>query len=383
MRLKRGLYILWITLILLPPLFYFIPVYKTKQLNGWIAEVNKPEITLKAIYEGRFQHEAEAFYNDKLCFHPDFVRLRNQIYYSCFDIAYHEKTLIGKQGYFYEKGYINNVFYGLYSQPSSVHREKSEKLFKIQDTLEALGKEFLFVFAPGKGSYYPEYIPSRMLHKKVLLLPNEDYMHWFDSLGVHYIDLDKWFIELKKQGYPPLYSKNGIHYNKYGTYMTIDTLAKYFNKKFPFMPEVILDSIVKSDVAWENENDCFESANVIQHAPKQTLYYPYFHYAQSDTSKGSSLQARKKCIFIGDSYIWPLTLLDFDSKYFDDGQYWYYFNEVSRPKQWPHLNIKDIDVKEELKNTDVIIVMFTNATTLDLDNGFTDKVFELFFEKEK
>ena len=372
MRIRKVLYFFLISVLFLPFIQFVVPFSKSKALKGWQQASEKPYLTSKSFFEGKFQEDAEDYYKDKVGFQPDFVRVRNQTYFSLFHVCFHDKTLVGKQDCFYEKGYINNALFGMYGSSSDDIKNKSEKFFLIQDTLEKLGKEVLFVSAPGKGTYYPEYIPSVMFHvEKRDPAPHLEYQQHFDRLGIHYIDLDKYFRDLKKQNIGPLYSKNGIHWNKYGCYYAIDTLSRYFNKKYPFMPEVVLDSIVYTDAIWENEADCFESANLIQKPKKEVLPHPFFHYTQTESK-------RLKCIFVGDSYIWPLTLLNFNKDYFQDSQYWYYFKEVSYVDNTPHKDISEINVKQELLDADVIILMFTNATTFDFDKGFTDEVFELF-----
>ncbi|MBR1775281.1 MAG: hypothetical protein IJ759_07140 [Bacteroidales bacterium] len=375
MKTKKGLYILLLLVLLLLCVGSIKPFYTSKQLNGWREEAKKPLLYKKVLLDGVFQQEFEAYYNEKVKFRNDLIRLRNQIYYYCFNVILNDKIIAGKNNTVYEKGYIYNALFGMYSSIWADKKEESRKIFMIQDTLTKMGKEFLFICAPGKGTYCPENIPSYLLHVPKKIPPQTEYMQYFKKDGVNYIDFDKWFIELKQKGIAPLYSKYGIHYNKYGCYLVIDSLSKYFNKKYDFMPEVVLDSIVEDYSVWENENDCYESANLIFPPKKEKLSHPYFHYQKKEGK-------RLKCIFVGDSYIWPLVLLNFDKDYFQDSQYWYYFNEVSFADGRQKTTIDKIDILKEIADADVMILVFTNATTLDLDNGFTEKIYELYYGKQ-
>ncbi len=373
MYIKKGLYILLLGLLLCLSVGTLTPLYESKPLNGWSQEREKPEFSPQTFAEGKYQKDYEAYFNDNSGFRNDFVRLRNQLYYSSLGIVVNDKIINGKGGMLFEKGYIYNGLFGLYAHSKDEIFSKSCKIAKIQDTLSKLGKEFLYVAAPGKGTLYPERIPSYLLCARRKTPPQKEYLRLFDSLGVNHIDLDKFFIEKKKTSSYPLYSKYGSHYNQYGAYLVVDTLTKYLNKKFPFMPSVVLDSLCEKHNVWQDEHDCLNNANLLFSPKRERLPRPYFHYTEASKEP-------LRCIFVGDSYVWGLINSNIHDRYFSKTQYWYYFNEVffygeGREK----CSIKDIDILKEISQADVFIVLFTNSTTLDLDNGFTDKVYQLYY----
>lgn len=285
MKQQKILY--WSLLFILTIIGGFVRVYKSKRLNGWQQAAQRPTLNAKEVLQGSFQQQFEPFWNDKSTFHNDFVRIRNQIYYSLFNVVVNDKIIAGRNNYFYESGYIYNI-----------------------------------------------------------------------------------------------YSRYGVHYNKYGAYLVIDSLSKYFHKVFPNMPSVVLDSGSYDYDVWSSEHDCFEASNLFTKEKKEKLYHPYFHCKKSNTYNNDEKEIQPnitECIFIGDSYMWPLKDLGFDKDFFDFSQFWYYGQEVSYSQSAEKKTIEQIDIKEELSKTDAIIILFTNATTLDADNGFIDKVYNLYF----
>ncbi len=376
MKLEKCLYGLLLILLLLFCLGSIKPLYESEALHGWREESNKPAFSFAAVTEGSYQQAFEPYFNDRSGFRNDLVRLRNQLHYSLFNVVVNDKIISGKEGVLYETGYIYNAIYGLYTGDRQHFIDKSAKLARIKDTLEAQGKEFLYVAAPGKGTLYPEYIPNYLLHSRMNIPPQEAYLRQFDSLGIEYIDLNRYFIERRKTDSTWLYSRYGIHYNKYGAYLAVDTLCKYFDKRYPFMPRLVLDSISADYMPWDAEHDCRMSCNLFADEPRELLYHPHIHYEKRG-EKGLN------CLFVGDSYIFPLWLLNMHKEYFSSSQHWYYFNEVHYSDGREKSSVDKIDILKELEATDVVIVLFTNATTLDQDNGFVDKVYELYFGNEK
>ncbi len=372
-KILKGMYILLLGLLIFLCVGTLTPLYKSKPLNGWSEEKKEPVFCADSIFASSFQKDFEAYFNDRSGFRNDFVRIRNQIHYSCFGVVVNDKIINGKDGMLFEKGYIYNALYGLYTKDYEHFKEKSRKFAKICDTISKLGKEVLYIAAPGKGTLYTESIPRYLLHARYNFPPQKEYLKWFDTLGVSYIDLDQFFIETKKTSPYPLYSKYGSHYNQYGVYLAADTLTKYLNKKFPFMPRIVLDSICEDKTVWQDEHDCLQNANLLFEPKRESLPRPYFHYTEP-------AKEPLKCIVLGDSYLWGLINSNIHDRYFSKLQYWYYFNEVffygdGREKT----TIDKIDVLKEISQTDVFIVLFTNSTTLDMDNGFTDKVYELYY----
>ncbi len=373
MKTKKVLYFVLLFLLILLCVGSVFKLYKSKKLGGWWEKEKRPVISVKNFLEGSFQQDFDTYLNRNSTYYNGLVRFHNQINYSLFNATLNSSLFCGKEGVLYEKGHIYNALYGQWTEKMPYFIEKSAKFAKIKDTLTKQGKDFIYIAAPGKGSLYPEYLPNHISHLRMNLSPQTTFLRQFDSLGVDYIDFDKYFIELRKTDNTPIFSKYGIHYTKYAAYKVIDSLSRYFEKKYPFMPKVVLDSMTKDYTEWENENDIYKAANLIFKHPKEELTHPYFHYEQRSDK-------HLKCVVIGDSFVWQLFYLNFFDKYFKDSQFWYYFNEVFYAGDGDKTTTIDkIDVIDELSKADVIMVLFTNGTTLDYDKGFTDTVYKHYF----
>ncbi|MCZ8286540.1 MAG: hypothetical protein O9353_13905, partial [Bacteroidia bacterium] len=147
----------------------FLPMIQEKlhlkkeyPLKGDIKLPENIEFDKEDWFSGYYQEEKEKYINSAFGFRNQFVKLNNQIAYSMFRKAKANGVIIGKETYLYEQSYINAYtgtdFLGKDSIDHTIGRLKF-----ISDTLNKLGKQLLVVFAAGKASFYPEYIPDKYL----------------------------------------------------------------------------------------------------------------------------------------------------------------------------------------------------------------------------
>lgn len=131
---------------------------------------------------------------------------------------------IGKAGYLYENGYINE-YYGY----SAIYRDCTyddvkanvDKLVYIQQRLEEMGKTFIFVITPSKASQYPDAIPdwytSMNIKPDGYVRPYDNLMDILKDSGLNYIDSTTLYEEV---GLQETFPKTGIHWNKLASYET-------------------------------------------------------------------------------------------------------------------------------------------------------------------
>jgi hypothetical protein len=81
-----------------------------------------------------------------------------------------------------------------------------------------LGKQVLVILAPGKASYFPEFIPDEMATITKLNTNYEGYKAELKESTVPFIDAHQWFRNMKDTSRYPLFPKCGIHWSKYGEY---------------------------------------------------------------------------------------------------------------------------------------------------------------------
>ncbi len=130
-----------------------------RELKGDIKVTQKAQLNTKDWFSGKYQDSTSKYINDNFGFRNDFIRINNERHYLMYNEAKANGVIIGKDSYLYEWGYIAAAL-GLDFVGHDSVKIDVDKLKYVSDTLHSLGKEIIIVFAPGKGSYFPEYIPE-------------------------------------------------------------------------------------------------------------------------------------------------------------------------------------------------------------------------------
>ncbi len=163
-----------------------------------------------------------------------------------------DQVVIGKSGYLYENGYINE-YYGYSKMYRTVTKEtineQVEKLEYIQNKLAERGIAFVLVFTPSKASQYPDAIPEWY---KAANNTYDDYVRPFtmmlERLGtssVNYIDSAALYKEV---GLQDTFPKTGIHWSKAAAFETIKAIiASYEKQTGVTIRHITADTLNKSD----------------------------------------------------------------------------------------------------------------------------------------
>lgn len=133
-----------------------------------------------------------------------------------------EQVIIGKTGYLYENGYINE-YYG-YSQKyrdcsDEYLVERVEKLAYIQKRLGEMGKAFALIITPSKAAEYERFIPewykAQNTAPENYERPIERLMPLLDDAGITYLRCSDYYKEI---GLDETFPLTGIHWNKIAAY---------------------------------------------------------------------------------------------------------------------------------------------------------------------
>jgi hypothetical protein len=146
-----------------------------------------------------------------------------------------DQVIIGKAGYLYENGYINE-----YLGYSKMYRmvtedtinEQVEKLEYIQKRLAEQGTAFVLVFTPSKASQYPDAIPD--WYKAANTAP-ADYVRPYTMMlerlatsTVHYVDSATVY---KEAGLQETFPITGTHWNKLAAFETVKALIACYEEQ--------------------------------------------------------------------------------------------------------------------------------------------------------
>jgi hypothetical protein len=364
-------YRLWLFIIaaLCFPLFQGITkIITIKNLGGAVTLKSKPVWSADNWFSGHFQDEALPYLNEQIGFYPDFIRINNEVQYRLADIVNAKGVVVGKDHYLYEKNYIK-AYTGTDFIGEEQVKEKVALFQQFSDSVSLLGKQVLVILAPGKASYFPEFIPDGMDTITKLNANYEGYKAELKESTVPFIDAHQWFRSMKDTSRYPLFPKCGIHWSKYGQYLMLDSLSKYLNTINPgSAPRVVLD-----EVTWSNKNlysdyDLGKGMNMLSQSPVFPMAYPKFHFELP-------LNSKKKAIVVADSYYWGLHSASISSTFFEEGEFWYYNKEIhytnGKRKQFIDATTQ---VSDEIKDVDLFIFLSTDANLYKFPFDFFKKL---------
>lgn len=371
-KIARNLFAVIFILLFIPLLQMQFSVFNIKPLNGAIKKIDKPKFTTASWFSEDFQSQTEKYLNQQFGFRNWFVRLNNQIKYSFFNKAQANGVIIGKENYLYEESYIT-AFYGKDFIGKDAIEDQMQKLRFIQDTLKSRGIDIILVFAPGKGSFYPEYIPDR--YDTIKGITNHQvYVEQAKLFGINHIDFSTWFVSKKDTSRYCLYPKTGIHWSYYGMNLATDSLVSYIeNVKNIDMPDLVWETIEMKKDLYGVDNDIEKGMNLLSSISNFEMPYPKIRIDQEN-------KIRPKAIIIADSYYWQLHNAGYSKSLFDGGEFWFYYNQIYPPRENGKSKVKDLNLLDEIYQCDVIILMCTEPFLKREFWGFIDDCYDAMLD---
>jgi hypothetical protein len=373
-KIKNRLFIGILFLLFIPLILEVTEVIKIKPLDGSYAEPINPEFSMSKWFDGSYQVNKEDYLGESIYLKPVFVRIYNQYYYSFYTIAKANSVVIGKSSYLYEKNYIK-AYLGRDFIGRDAVETKVRKLKQVVDTLKTKGVDLIVVFAPGKASFYPDYIPDRYNPNHKTTTNYEVYNESLLKSNIHYIDLNSWFVSKKSTSEYPLFPKTGIHWSVYGELLAADSILRYINsisndKK---VPHLTIGAIEKSTVMRATDDDIEKGMNLLFNIPDLEMGYPTY------SLKSDSGFVQPKVLTIADSYFWGMFNWGLSRDAFGGGQFWYY-NEAIYPDSYESpIKVSEINITNEVEKNEVVILMSTDANLNKFAFGFLDQLHEAYF----
>ncbi len=384
-KTARGrLFILLMLILAFPLLQQGLSFYDSGKVNGAVVAAGDSTFSWDKWWEGSYQKQKNLYLNDNTGCRPDLVRINNQVDYWLYNKLHANGVVIGQDECLYEKFYIDE-YYGLDFLGETVIREKLRKLKKVQDTLERLGKTFVFVYAPSKAYYFPDKFPKELeLKQKKNATNYETFKRMGDSTGIHQLDFNAWFLSMKASSKELLFSRLGTHWTVYGSLLAEDSLIKYIERSRNIqMPEVQWKEVVRTDTPRRTDDDLAAGLNLLTKFKKERFTYPKYGYNFGEN------KTQPKAIYIGDSFVWTWVNNRLMHSINKDWDVWYYFNEAWNDKSFsgfePMRPIENFDWAKELLGTDCLIALYTpaNFKGFNYDGAFIDKMYQYFYPDKK
>lgn len=343
---------------------------KTYPLKGDVQLAGDVDFDKQTWFNAEYQEQKEKHLNDNFGLRSLFVRLNNQLDFLFFNKANAKDVIIGKENYLYELNYIK-----AYTGEDFVGRDSIthtlDRLKFISDTLRKMNKQLLFVFAPGKASFYPEYIPDKYLTKKGIT--NYDmFINGINARNIDHIDFKKWFSDNKKTAKYPLYPQHGVHWSTYGTSVAIDILFKKIETLRNInMPRLTFNS-VRTGQAFDIDYDVADGMNLLFKLKSFDLAYPNLNPV--DTIN----KTKPKILIIGDSFYWGFYYLGIAKCFNENHKFWYYNKQVYPETFTKELLVQDVNLKNEVLNNDIIMVIATDNNLRNIGWGVLENLEKLF-----
>lgn len=366
---KKILLFLLFFVLFLPLIQNSIELIKLHPLNGTVTYPPDAAFTKQGWWSAEYQETKEKYLNDMFGFRSLFVKLNNQIAYSCFGKAKANGVIIGKNNYLYEISYINAYTGRDYLGDDSIAHTVSRLKF-ISDTLNKLNKQLIVVFAAGKASFYPEYIPDEYL--PVVNKTNYKEMSTRAvNAGLNVIDFNKWFMENKHKAKYPLYPQHGIHWSTYGTVLAADSLIRKIEQLRNIdAPNLLFDG-VRLEQAHDVDYDIADGMNLLFKLKGFEVAYPNM-FPVDDKNK-----TKPKVLVISDSFYWGMYNLGI-ANCFQNDHFWYYNKQVYPDFNKQETYAENVDFRSTIENHDVIVVMATEATLRKISWGFIERAEQYF-----
>jgi hypothetical protein len=353
--LKNALFGLVLVLLLLPWLEQNERIFEPKPLGGVQPNSQNVKFSFEQWRLTKFQERQEAYIKDHFGLRPFMVRFYNELFDRVFGEYQAKGVIKGKDGFLFEEGYLLAASGQDYKGLDSISKLVTD-LHLIEQDMAKQGKHLLVCLAPGKGSYYPDKMPSRYQYEKHL----RNHPHFLKALQeakIPLFDIQSWFLQMKASTPYPLFPKTGIHWSSYGEYLVADSLIKrlaYLSQK-PF-PNLKLSHIEEDTQPRDRDDDIENGMNLLRNLPDFKMAYPQF--------KVQPLKAGQKpprVLVIGDSFYYGMYNWGMMQRIFRGGEFWYYNRERLVPEKETTYTSDIQNYVLEVNKFDVVVLLLTEA----------------------
>lgn len=360
-----------LVLMLFPAVWRHFSKLEERPLSGDVRFAKNEQFEWHNWFTGEYSETKNKYLNDNFGFHNFFVRLRNEMYYLAFKKPEAQQVVIGKNGFLYESKYPQ-TYSGLdYVGEKEITRVVTELKF-IQDTLEKQGIKFAILFAPGKATYYPEYLPPPYTAAK-----ETNYLKYIEiakQQHLNFVDFNAMFLKLKPVTKYPLYPKTGTHWSVYGMNIAFDSLLKYMEKNSgEKLPEMVINKVIMSDSLRSPDEDIGDGMNLLCPLSHFTMAYPEIEWQhQNDSSK-------PRVLTVSDSYWMGIYFLNLPREAFSYHEFWYYNKQLYNYDKSNKIgDPADHDLKESVEQNDFVFIMASEAQLSQLGWGFIDDLYSIY-----
>lgn len=334
------------------------------------AKERPPAFSLTTWFNGEFQDSEERYLKKYWIFRDYLTKLHNQV-----DLVFFNKINVrgfqmGKDRYIFAQEYLDSYLGKDYVGEDSV-RTILTRLKVVQDTLKKKNIDVVVVYAPGKATYFSELVPDK--YGKPGKVNLTDFLSISKELGLNYIDMSAWFLDMKKTTQYPLFPQYGHHWSYYGECLAADSLIKYISKlRNTQLPAWGWSDIQLKDTLLVRDADIMAKMNLLTAMKTFPMAYPRLRIAQKSPINNTNV------LSISDSYYRGFQYLGVMEYVFGHGTYWYYYNKVWSGQENGTREVWEFDLKKEIEKSQVILLLAADANLQNIGFGFINDAYLLY-----
>lgn len=357
-----------------------------KHLEGVVYEVGMPKLTFASFCDGSFQSQTERHLKQQFGFREPLIRFYNQYLWDFYGkthaIPY--QFVEGKDGWLYEPWFVEEYYQGRsyrvnVDSAEVLKRFEKEALrvYQLQHILDSYGVKMFVCLLPGKDMIYPEYLPENTKYfKKNQVKAYDFYSRKFKEMGINYIDMSEWFVQMKDTASFLLFPQKGTHWSNMAAVYAADSIFRYMEHLGGIemndldISEPYVGKVIKPD-------DDLESLMNLSR-PLKKIPHKYVDVKVVENKDA----VKPRMITIGDSYYWNILNQLETKKLFSKNPYWYYNSTIYFDK--PKTSVKDVDVVKELLSCDFVMLSYCTVQAYEFGNGFADDaVFSFCYDENE
>lgn len=378
MKNKNTLYVLLFAILavlsFLPMAQEHLKLFKPEPLNGVMVSAKVPKLSFQDYVAGTMQRQTEDYISEHFGFREPVIRLYNQYVWDFYRKTYVKSMVIGKDRWLYGKEFIDDYLgtrmYEYVSSPEKLQERcltEAIRLKKVQEILSEYGKHLFVIMESGKTRTYPEHLPDAVLEarqdKTDVVCAADLYPALFDSLGVHCMNIDRWFMETKDTVDFMLYPQTGTHWSNLAALYATDSIIRYME----YLGQKTLSHLEinpsRFDTTMKPDDDLEQLLNLSRGIKKQPN-----QYAQVNLTN-DSLAVRPVWIHIGDSYYWNIAYYVPLDKLFSRHPYWYYNSTIFYDDRYH--STSEVDLVQALIEADFITLGYCTSQLYALSSYFS------------
>ena len=357
--LQKILIIIVLLLLNAPWLSDVLGFKEPHPLHGESTIIEAPEFSFANLWRGKFQTSVDDFSRTNFLLRGMAIRTRNEIDYSLFCERHAKSIIAGSEGYLFEENYVLAAL-GLDAISEDIVSERVSQLSELSMATEV---PFLVILAPGKGSYFREFLPKEYLE---IMGQSENRMYemWLDQLvlkGLRLLDLNSFF-----RLYTEVFPKNGIHWSEWAQ---VDAINMISDTLLDILPDslrparLMIDSSYRSTIMEGTDDDIEQGLNLWRNIPDLEATYYNTHWEDVPAFK------RPRILVIADSYAWGLVNKGLLREGYRDSEFWFYNQGVHGPNivqkgaspQTVHGFSTKAEFEQVISGFDAVVLLSTDA----------------------